>query len=125
MNTLKNISRRSWTMQYRRRSKLMSARHLLIWCCFALVITMIWFRYTAAAQVFSFKQVKAIGKNAAIIPYQDTDSKVPEFLLNLRYDEWRNIRFRPEKSLWRKDRLPFEVQFFHPGFFSTESLKSM
>jgi glucans biosynthesis protein len=40
---------------------------------------------------------------------------VPEALLGLSYDQYREIRFRPEESLWRRERLPFEVQFFHPG----------
>src|SRR5690606_37292699 len=34
----------------------------------------------------------------------------------LTYEQYRKIRFRPEKSLWRGDPGRFEVQFFHPGF---------
>jgi glucans biosynthesis protein len=41
----------------------------------------------------------------------------------LTYDQYRDIRFRPDRSLWRKDGLPFEVQFFHPGFVNTETVK--
>ncbi|HEY9022734.1 MAG TPA: glucan biosynthesis protein, partial [Burkholderiaceae bacterium] len=42
---------------------------------------------------------------------------------SLTYDQYRDIRFRPDRSLWRKDGLPFEVQFFHPGFVNTETVK--
>jgi len=42
---------------------------------------------------------------------------------SLTYDQYRDIRFRPDHSLWRKDGLPFEVQFFHPGFVNTDTVK--
>jgi glucans biosynthesis protein len=41
----------------------------------------------------------------------------------LTYDQYRDIRFRPDHSLWRDEKLPFEVQFFHPGFVNTETVK--
>lgn len=41
----------------------------------------------------------------------------------LTYDQARDIRFRPDKALWRDENLPFEVMFFHPGFFNTETVK--
>ena len=40
----------------------------------------------------------------------------------LTYDQYRDIRFRPDHSLWRDQKLPFEVQFFHPGFVNTETV---
>ena len=33
----------------------------------------------------------------------------------LDYDQLRDIRFKPERALWRSEKLPFEVMFFHPG----------
>jgi periplasmic glucans biosynthesis protein len=41
----------------------------------------------------------------------------------LTYDQYRDIRFRPDHSLWRAEKLPFEVQFFHPGFVNTSTVK--
>ena len=41
----------------------------------------------------------------------------------LTYDQYRDIRFRPERSLWRDQQLPFEVQFFHPGFVNTDTVR--
>ncbi len=41
----------------------------------------------------------------------------------LTYDQFRDIRFRPDHSLWRDQKLPFEVQFFHPGFVNTETVR--
>ena len=34
-------------------------------------------------------------------------------LLDLSYDDYRDIRFRPDRALWQ-DR-PFELMFFHAG----------
>ncbi len=48
-------------------------------------------------------------------PFEEPQ-KLPESLQKITYDQWRNIRFKPEESLWRADHLPFEVQFFHPGW---------
>ncbi|MBU1002558.1 MAG: glucan biosynthesis protein G [Proteobacteria bacterium] len=50
-------------------------------------------------------------------PYQAPVDEVPEFLRNLSYDAWRDIRFRPEKALWIEEKLPFQLQFFHPGLY--------
>jgi glucan biosynthesis protein len=38
-------------------------------------------------------------------------------LKDLDYDHYRQIRFLPEHALWHGERLTFEVQFFHRGFF--------
>ncbi len=42
--------------------------------------------------------------------------ELPKQLAKLSYDQYRKIRFRPERSLWRDEPGRFEVQFFHPGF---------
>lgn len=41
--------------------------------------------------------------------------QLPREIANLDYDGYRNIRFRPERSLWRGEPGRFEVQFFHAG----------
>jgi len=45
------------------------------------------------------------------------DSKLPDAFKDLDYDHYRAIRFLPEHALWHGEKLPFEVQFFHRGFF--------
>jgi periplasmic glucans biosynthesis protein len=49
--------------------------------------------------------------------------QLPRPIAKLTYDQWRKIRFRPEKSLWRNEPGRFEVQFFHPGFTFVEGVK--
>ncbi len=64
---------------------------------------------------FGYSDVVEKAKQLSEKPFQEP-GKVPEILLKLNYNEWRNIRFRSEKALWRGGKLPFEVQFFHLGF---------
>ena len=65
---------------------------------------------------FGLKDVVEKARQLAQKPFQAPAEKVPEFLRKISYDQWRDIRFRPEDALWRKEKLPFQVQFFHPGF---------
>ena len=41
----------------------------------------------------------------------------------ISYDQWRDIRFRPDRALWRDAKLPFQVQFFHPGLFYDRTVR--
>ena len=60
----------------------------------------------------TFQQVQARAAELASRPYAKTAPDLPEFLATLNYDQYRDIRFQPGQSLWLKDRLPFQVQFF-------------
>jgi glucans biosynthesis protein len=64
---------------------------------------------------FDLDNVAEMAEKLAKVPFHEPKGQVPDPLLNLSYDEWRGIRFRPERALWRKRGLPFEVQLFHPG----------
>ena len=70
----------------------------------------------ASGDAFDFEVLRFQAKILASKPYTPGPAVVPEGLLKLTYDQYRDIRFRPEESLWRRERLPFELQFFHPGF---------
>jgi len=66
---------------------------------------------------FTFLTVIEKAKALAAAPYRTPQGMVPPVLLNATYDQWRDIRFQTDKSLWRAEKLPFEVQFFHPGLY--------
>ena len=66
--------------------------------------------------VFDFEVLRYEAKMLAAKPFVPEPVNVPAALLKLNYDQYRDIRFRPSEYLWRRDRLPFELQFFHPGF---------
>jgi glucans biosynthesis protein len=63
-----------------------------------------------------FEVLRYHAKILASKAFQQQPITVPQSLLRLTYDQYRDIRFKPSESLWRRDRLPFELQFFHPGF---------
>jgi glucans biosynthesis protein len=73
------------------------------------------FACTRAAAAFSFDDVAALARKQARAPYKALDGKEPAELAALNYDQYRDIRFRPDHALWRADGLPFEVMFFHRG----------
>ncbi len=65
---------------------------------------------------FNFADVRRRAEVLATQPFQATGSNLPDFFKNLDYDQYRDIRFRIEKSLWRDAGLPFEIQFAPLGF---------
>ncbi len=74
-----------------------------------------------AAAEFSFENVTAAAQKLAAAPYQPP-AQVPQWLREIDYNQWRDIRFKPARSLWRQEGLPFEVQFFHPGLYYDRSV---
>jgi len=68
-----------------------------------------------SAAPFAFDSVAALARKQARAPYKALDAKEPAELAALNYDEYRDIRFRPDHALWRAESLPFEVMFFHRG----------
>ncbi|RZI83382.1 MAG: glucan biosynthesis protein G [Rubrivivax sp.] len=72
------------------------------------------------AQAFDLNDVNARAQQLAAQPYQARKSTLPAELKALSYDQYRDIRFKPDHALWRDDKLPFELMFFHLGKFQTE-----
>jgi len=69
---------------------------------------------------FNFADVRRRAEVLAAQPFQPTSNNLPDFLKNLDYDQYRDIRFRAEKGLWRAEGLPFEIQFAPLGFLFFE-----
>ena len=69
------------------------------------------------ASAFELEDVARRARQLAQEPFHDPRGQVPDWLLKLTYDQWRDIRYRPDDALWHDRRLPFEVQFFHPGSY--------
>jgi periplasmic glucans biosynthesis protein len=65
---------------------------------------------------FDFESLRARAKALAAAPHEAPQSVVPEWLRRLSYDELRLIEFGGQNSLWLPEKLPFQVQFLHPGF---------
>jgi periplasmic glucans biosynthesis protein len=74
----------------------------------------------ASAQGFDFENVTRLARDSANQPYRAVSDKLPADLAKLNYDQVRDIRWRPDRALWRADKLPFEAMFFHLGLYQTE-----
>ena len=72
---------------------------------------------------FGFEDAAKRAEKLARSPFKDPRGEVPEWLLQISYDQWRDIRFRPEASLWRGKNSNFEVQFFHPGLYYDRTVR--
>jgi glucans biosynthesis protein len=72
------------------------------------------------ARAFGFDDVAARAERQAKAPYKTVNRKPPAELQALTYDQYRDIRFRPDHALWRPEQLPFELMFFHLGKFQTQ-----
>jgi periplasmic glucans biosynthesis protein len=87
-------------------------------CCLAGEVTC-WGRGAAAGPAvapFSFEVLRQRAASAAGAPYRAEPNHTPDFLKKLSYDDYQMIRFLPPAGPWQADKLPFTLQFFHPGF---------
>ena len=71
----------------------------------------------AQASPFDRSLVRQMARELASKAFKAPDNKLPDNLKELDYDHYRSIRFSPERALWSGEKLPFEAQFFHRGFF--------
>ena len=42
---------------------------------------------------------------------------------SLEYDQYWNIRYKPDKAFWRAAKLPFEVSFLHQGMYYDQPVR--
>jgi glucans biosynthesis protein len=75
------------------------------------------------ASAFGFEDVASRAKKLAEKPYERPETRLPKALTDLNYDQYNEIRFKSDQALWRNSRLPFEVQFFHPGIYFNQIVK--
>ncbi|HEX2012071.1 MAG TPA: glucan biosynthesis protein G [Roseateles sp.] len=76
-----------------------------------------------SAQAFDLDEVAAKARQLAQRPYAAPSLALPDELKALSYDQYRDIRFKPERALWRDQKLPFELMFFHLGKFQTQAVR--
>lgn len=72
---------------------------------------------------FGFEDVAKRAHELAGAPYRKPEGVLPKSLQSLTYDQYRDIRYRPERALWRGEKLPFEIAFFHQGFYFNHPVK--
>jgi glucan biosynthesis protein len=68
------------------------------------------------APSFSFDTLRRQAADAAAEPYHVPPDNLPDYLKKLSYDNYKMIRFIPAKGPWEAGKVPFTLQFFHPGW---------
>lgn len=76
-----------------------------------------------AALGFGFDDVSKAAEQLAAQPWKKPGPNLPKELEALSYDEYRDIRYKPDNALWRGAKLPFELTFFHEGFRYDQPVK--
>ena len=72
-----------------------------------------------------FDSIQSRASDLANKPYVAPDKEaLPDWIKNLSYDQYRDIRFNPNQALWAGDNLPFRAMFFHPGYLYREPVDS-
>ncbi len=89
------------------------------WLQISLVVVVLGWQETASAMKrveVDFEFVEELAKDLADQPYDEKRASASPELESLDYDAYRRISFRESESLWRRNGLPFQVQFFHQGY---------
>ena len=76
-----------------------------------------------AACAFGFDDVAHGAEQLAAAAYKKPGDTLPKELSTLTYDQYRDIRSRPEGALWRDAKLPFEIGFHHRGLYYDQPVK--
>lgn len=67
-----------------------------------------------AAWSFDFEDVSRLAAERAAQGYQPPP-RLPAALADLKYDEYRRIRFRKDRAIWKGTASPFQLEFFPQG----------
>src|SRR4029077_19013495 len=80
-------------------------------------------KVSAAAATISFNidNVASLAKQLAAEPFKPPQS-IPDFLKQLSYDDYRDIRFDLEQAIWKDTGSNFQVQLIHPGLYYANSV---
>lgn len=71
-----------------------------------------------------FSKIEAKARELSTEPYDPPSENVlPDWMRELTYDQYRDIRFDPEQALWGQEPLRFRAMFFHPGYLFTRPVE--
>ena len=65
---------------------------------------------------FGYEDVVRRARDLAALPYEAPRPQLPPALTAMNFDQYRDIRFRPERALLGQANGPFRMQMFHLGF---------
>lgn len=68
-------------------------------------------------RAFDHAWLKGQARALAASTYRPPDSRIPDEVKNLDWDQYQAIRYRDDHALWAQDGLRFQVKFFHLGLY--------
>ena len=89
-----------------------------------LTVALAAFLFAATCAAFGFDDVGSRARQLAASSYKKPDVNLPKELQELTYDQYRDIRFKPDRAFWRSAKLPFELAFFHQGLYYNYPVRS-
>jgi glucans biosynthesis protein len=72
--------------------------------------------------VFDHAWLVAEAKRLAALSYVTPPSELPNGFDSLTYDQYRDIRFKETKRIWRDEKLQFQLDVLPGGFFFTKPI---
>lgn len=74
-------------------------------------------------QSFSFNWLRDRARSLSDEAYQPASQRLPAAVRALDWDQYQQIRYRPEQALWRDRESAFQVRFFHLGLYFLEPVR--
>ncbi|PUA20142.1 glucan biosynthesis protein G [Glaciimonas sp. PCH181] len=75
------------------------------------------------ASAFGFNDVAQRAKELSGKAFVKPASNLPKEIDDLTFEQYKDIRFKPEKSPWRNAKLPYDLAFFHEGHLFDQPVK--
>ncbi|MEO6361756.1 MAG: glucan biosynthesis protein G [Caldimonas sp.] len=83
--------------------------------CRSLFVAFLFGLAAHGAWAFGLDDIATLARRLAAQPFKAPVVKLPAEMRELDYDGYRDIRFKPERSLWRTEKLPFQLMFLPQG----------
>lgn len=77
----------------------------------------------AVALAFGMADVERKAQALAAAGYAKPSVVLPADLQQLKYEDYKDIRFKPDRARWRGQGLPFELAFFHQGLYYDQPVR--
>jgi glucans biosynthesis protein len=71
---------------------------------------------------FGRDSVIEMARSLAAAPFQPLPTELPPALSDLDYVQYRDIYYKADAALWKKEDVHFLIEFFHRGFFFKERI---
>lgn len=97
-----------------------SARAVVLWSALVLLAIA---QGGQGAFAFGFDDIAHGAEQLAAAAYKKPGDTLPKELASLTYEQYHDIRNRPDNAWWRDAKLPFEIGFFHRGLYYDQPVK--